>query len=388
MAKYDVERSCGHVETVSLFGKVRDREWRLENIESQKLCYDCWQKQLAEEREKENKEAAEAAQEMNLPPITGSEKQIAWAETIRQKMLITIDDYIYTSVKKEMRNDPSLREAVEHIKNNKTEARWWIDNRYVNEPYKASTLIKTILKEIKEKQLQPPDEVIIEAKIESTVRPENPVTETVAEIRVIETILEIGFPEKRDDFRELVKSKLKMRWNGRCWSRKIMFKNGNVNDRAAEAGHLLLAEGFSIRVYDEQIRQNAINGKYEPEITRWIMARVKGKYKGWFSLSWDRDEDFYKVARRVAGSKYDRPNVVLPPEQFEQVLDFAQMYDFKLSPGALEIVNAAKDAKEKVLVVKVDKPKEKMESIIPDNKPPVLETPKEVGIDETLRDDD
>ena len=277
MAKYDVERSCGHVETVSLFGKVKDREWRLENIESQKLCYDCWQKQLAEEREKENKEAAEAAQEMNLPPITGSEKQIAWAETIRQKMLITIDDYIYTSVKKEMRNDPSLREAVEHIKNNKTEARWWIDNRYVNEPYKASTLIKTILKEIKEKQLQPPDEVIIEAKIESTVRPENPVTETVAEIRVIETILEIGFPEKRDDFRELVKSKLKMRWNGRCWSRKIMFKNGNVNDRAAEAGHLLLAEGFSIRVYDEQIRQNAINGKYEPEITRWIMARVKGK---------------------------------------------------------------------------------------------------------------
>lgn len=388
MAKYDVERSCGHVETVSLFGKVRDREWRLENIESQKLCYDCWQKQLAEEREKENKEAAEAAQEMNLPPITGSEKQIAWAETIRQKMLITIDDYIYTSVKKEMRNDPSLREAVEHIKNNKTEARWWIDNRYVNEPYKASTLIKTILKEIKEKQLQPPDEVIIEAKIESTVRPENPVTETVAEIRVIETTLEIGFPEKRDDFRELVKSKLKMRWNGRCWNRKIVFKNGDVNDRAAEAGHLLLAEGFSIRVYDEQIRQNAINGKYEPEITRWIMARVKGKYKGWFSLSWDRDEDFYKVARRVAGSKYDRPNVVLPPEQFEQMLDFAQMYDFKLSPGALELVEATKDAKEKMLVVKVDKPKEKTESITPDNKPPVLETPKEVGIDETLRDDD
>ena len=87
MAKYTVTRACGHDEVVVLFGKGRDREWRLENVEPSKLCTECYQVELARQREKENQEAAEAAKEMSLPELTGSEKQVTWAETLRLTFL-------------------------------------------------------------------------------------------------------------------------------------------------------------------------------------------------------------------------------------------------------------------------------------------------------------
>lgn len=128
MAKYTVTRACGHNETVVLYGKSRDREWRLEQVEPSKLCYECYQKQLAEQREKENREAAEAARAMNLPQLTGTEKQVAWAETIRQKMLADIDKFVYGRIKPEHRNDIRIKEPVRAIQA-KTSASWWIDHR-------------------------------------------------------------------------------------------------------------------------------------------------------------------------------------------------------------------------------------------------------------------
>jgi hypothetical protein len=43
MAKYDVIRICGHIEVVQLIGKMSVREWRLENVEPNKLCFECWE---------------------------------------------------------------------------------------------------------------------------------------------------------------------------------------------------------------------------------------------------------------------------------------------------------------------------------------------------------
>ncbi|MDD5486725.1 MAG: hypothetical protein PHW65_04145 [Dehalococcoidales bacterium] len=388
MAKYEVERACGHTETVVLFGKTRDREWRLAR-EAEKLCYECWQKQLKEEREKENQEAAEAAKEMNLPELTGTEKQIAWAETIRQKMLADIDEFIFRNVNKEQRNAPKLREAIEHIKS-KTEARWWIDNRKVEYRYEFAHLLENAAQEAESKYHEPAPEVVAESKAEATVRPEEPKTETVAEIRPLENAIEISFPEKREDFREIVKKQLKMRWNGNCWARELRAKNGTAADRASEAGHLLLAAGFTVRIYDIGIRQSAITGDYKQETTRWIGQFKKDldKHAGWLCIEWDRErEDFYNVARKLPGSRYDRPYVVVPPEQFEQVLDFAQMYDFKIMKVAQKAINAARKAKEEALIVKVDAP-ERNKTAKPSDKPPVLEVPAEVEVDETLRDDD
>lgn len=89
MAKYDVEcPSCGSSYQVSLFGNHKDREWKLENWDW--TCDECKEK----ERQEANAQAAAANADAGLPPLTGSKKQIAWAETIRKQKITHIEDGI------------------------------------------------------------------------------------------------------------------------------------------------------------------------------------------------------------------------------------------------------------------------------------------------------
>lgn len=46
-------------------------------------CSECYQKRKERQREEENQKAAELATEAGLPKLTGSDKQVAWAESIR-----------------------------------------------------------------------------------------------------------------------------------------------------------------------------------------------------------------------------------------------------------------------------------------------------------------
>jgi len=384
VSKHTVTRSCGHVETVALIGKIKDREWRLDNVESQKLCSECWQAELAKQREEQNREAAEAAKDNGLPALIGTEKQIPWAESIRQQMLADIDTFIYKQIRIEHRNNPDLFKAVEKIRA-KTEARWWIDHRGMDMSYEIKHLLEEAAKEAKVEQIQLPKEVIADALAEATVRPENPVTETVAEIRAMEDSIEISFPERRDDFRELVKKKLKMEWDGK-WIRKLVKRNGTPQDRAAEAGHRLLAAGFVVRIFNENIRARAIASDYEPEHTRWIMTRKEeAKYGGWFAIRWDRDDDFYKAAKKLPGARWSSPHVVVPTANFEEVIDFAKMYGFKVSDSAQETAEQARRIKDIALTVRIEVPTEP-EKMIVSGHPPMLEVPTEVGVADEFRD--
>lgn len=49
------------------------------------LCHECWAKARDEERAQKAKLDAEMAKASGLPELTGSDKQITWAETIRAK---------------------------------------------------------------------------------------------------------------------------------------------------------------------------------------------------------------------------------------------------------------------------------------------------------------
>lgn len=78
--KYTVTYSCGHAGTVELFGPERDRERKLEWYRDSAVCPECYAKQQADER-------AAIESQYDLPALTGSEKQIAWAEKIRAGFL-------------------------------------------------------------------------------------------------------------------------------------------------------------------------------------------------------------------------------------------------------------------------------------------------------------
>ncbi len=383
MAKYTVTRACGHNEVVNLIGPGKQRDWRLDHVEPYKLCSECYHVELQRKREEENREAAEAAKESGLPALNGTEKQIAWAETLRMQMIALVEETVYTRVKEEQRGDIHLLEAVEAIKV-KMDARWWIDHRFSLSTPELVVLIGKEMQAQKIESLAAPEEVVVDALIEATIRPENPITETVAEIRAEDNSFEIVFPEKRDDFREIVKKQLHMKWEGK-WKRELLPRNGTPADRAAEAGHRLLAAGFPARIFDAEIREKAISGTYEPECTRWILARTGGDYDGWLAVTWDREDDYYKVARRLPGSRYSSPVVVVRPEHYEEVLDFARRYGFNISANAQKIIDAAREIRERTIIPHIDAPEE-VEHVTISGKPPVLDVPSEVQIADEFKD--
>ncbi len=116
MAKYDVTYSCGHTGVVSLIGKNEERERKLQWYHDCGLCPDCYAAKLA----KENEIAEAKAEEQGLPKLTGSEKQVSWANSIRQNII-------------EKSESVSLNEKgkdfMKYILETETSASRWIDLR-------------------------------------------------------------------------------------------------------------------------------------------------------------------------------------------------------------------------------------------------------------------
>src|SRR5690606_8314346 len=133
--------------------------------------------------------------------------------------------------------------------------------------------------------------------------------------------------------------------------------------------------GFPVRIYDQQLRQRILDGDFEPEPKRVIRKLNTGEHAGWFGLSWPRSEDYYRAASRLPGARWDKPYVLAPPAQCEAVVGFAETYDFALSPGAKELVEAARAAKEAELVAPPMEPKKPAKGRKPSRVPEPLEVP-------------
>ena len=119
MAQYDITYKCGHTIRKQLIGKINDRmsyiEWCKDN-----LCPECVKKHSIEKADK-------VAKEMGLPELAGSEKQIAWAKTIRNNAIETINYLLCKKIaddKKEL-----FMGIVDKYLFQQTSAKWWIDNR-------------------------------------------------------------------------------------------------------------------------------------------------------------------------------------------------------------------------------------------------------------------
>ena len=130
MAWYNITYSCGHTERVQLYGPHRDRESYIEYASRAKFCPDCYRAKKDEERRQENERAASLAGEIGLGALTGSEKQVAWATTIRQRAL------------EEALRAGGIKEKIVPLLNHETSAKWWIDNRALGGYRTIETLAK------------------------------------------------------------------------------------------------------------------------------------------------------------------------------------------------------------------------------------------------------
>jgi hypothetical protein len=87
MAQYKVNYSCGHAGIVNLFGKCTEREQKIAWYEKQGLCPECYAREKEAAREALRNAAKAQAQELKLPELEGTEKQVNWAIVIRAQML-------------------------------------------------------------------------------------------------------------------------------------------------------------------------------------------------------------------------------------------------------------------------------------------------------------
>lgn len=126
MAKVDITHKCGHVVEHNLMGPYKDRDRRAQWL-ADGDCPTCDTKRREEANRAANAAAAQAAQEAGLPELLGSEKQIAWAESIRLKALGEAQEAIEKNA-----NTPERRAQVAPLMaqlKGENSAAWWIDNR-------------------------------------------------------------------------------------------------------------------------------------------------------------------------------------------------------------------------------------------------------------------
>ena len=135
MAKYEIAHSCGHVETVQIYGTNvhGERERRAAWLAS-KPCPEC-------ERRAKAEAARAKAEEMGLSGLTGSEKQVAWAEDIRSKAVRDAEDALGydqsralvasgTLTAEQEARLPLLERALREGASEHAGAAWWIDHRF------------------------------------------------------------------------------------------------------------------------------------------------------------------------------------------------------------------------------------------------------------------
>lgn len=134
--------TCGAEFTVTAY-KYNRREadsWESWAESHYDECDECREKRIQSERDEANRKAAENAASAGLPALTGSQKQIAWATTIRDGILAICSETIADlqlvvesgEASDEYRDDLLVDKLIRSWLLTKTEAAWWIDNRGKN----------------------------------------------------------------------------------------------------------------------------------------------------------------------------------------------------------------------------------------------------------------
>lgn len=131
MSKTTITYTCGHSDTIQVYGPYKGRD-AIAAREARKLCPACYQAKLAADRAAESAAAAEQAQAAGLPALTGSPKQIAWAESIRAKQVAQLQALdAKLAVAPATANTEAVRIGREIIASMiaRTDAKAWIDGR-------------------------------------------------------------------------------------------------------------------------------------------------------------------------------------------------------------------------------------------------------------------
>lgn len=375
MAKYKVVFSCGHWEFMEIYRDHLICEY-IVAMKKHELCPKCLQIQRAQA----TKQAQQEALKLGLPELEGSKKQIQWAEQIRRSVFLKFDENLENT-------------TIYEFLAEQDQASWWIDNRKIQyknldeiKKYFSKKIDKNKENELQEKLIaeQEQKEILLlkDAEIASALYPENFRTNQITEINIEGQVIKVSHP-RYDKYVAKTLRELNLKWDGtKFWQREIIEINGNIEDRVIEIAYNLLSEGFPVSIHDQKLREKAAKGAYKQEHHNWIV--VLQNYPDMFSIMYKNNE-YYAETRLISGRKYLNKKVLIPLDSIDELLDFANMYGFKFSAAAEQLVKKAEELKRKKIFVKVEKSnKETKEK--GSTTPVKLEIPENIEIDDEFKD--
>ena len=371
---------CGATFTVRKYGLKNSadaesyKQWAADHIA---ICPDCV---AAARREKAEAQRAQDAA-TGLPALTGgTQKQLDWAVSLRKDFISACrerfdeeDEIAVLRAKPGERLDIS-EEAEEQILTfhyiiaEKTDSRWWINNRGGSFATSIDTILREYAREAYNAALAAERAAMLQeqpeaaaAAAEATIKPTDFNGKDAVEIIADEKIVTAAYP-RDDDFIEAAKE-AGLSWNRRerRWEHKIRITSGRWQDRAAEFGSALLQRGFAVIIWDDAARRMAIDGSFIYRTERWITANLDDEL---FVAQWERGNDsLYSELRGLPGARYSNKTISIPASQWRALLDVAGSWDFQLSDGAKSLIKKRQELEAAAIIVDPKSPAPKPELV-------------------------
>ncbi len=381
MAKYIVRGACGHDVPVDVFGTEEDRIWKLDHWYFGRVtCDECKKKKRAE--------FVERAKEYGLPPLTGTDKQISWAEAIRASGYEYLTNQIQTRIKGSEKG--LYRIGYEYGKNGTTEtargsmdarietfmnsvaieeeklkmvdryfgyytkASYWIEHQYLLDERHLLEWAEKHTPEIEENR-------VFEKEVQEslTITPENVVKQDRVTLKVSGNII-IAEYAKDADFIAIVKG-LGYMWSGYDWRNKYPEVTGSIVDREAEIGHELLENGFVVTFSTAEAMEKAVSGEYEDAKTRFILKSDDSH----LLISWiGKDDKMYRAGKELKSAKYDgnQHGFIVKASYYQDIEGLIDYMGMAVSEAAKAILQAEKDKVLKADLTKIEAHKSKKAS--------------------------
>lgn len=190
-------------------------------------------------------------------------------------------------------------------------------------------------------------------------------------------------PEKNEAFREVVKLRHGLEWDGQRWGKPLTADSGSPSDRVAELAAALLRAGFIVAVENAELADMVMRGTWVPQQWRWVKALKSGQ----LVIRWEKGGDeVWRATQNLAGARWDSDlqGTVISPIRYRDLRDFAEQFGFSIHELAEQRLREAEEAeRRRLLVLDVPAPAQ------PRRKPRAPKTPEEVTVpDDLLADDD
>lgn len=370
MAKHHGVYKCGHEGTFEVNYTNRHRYDSQDKIDkhfTERVCRECYKKQIVEEREKAAKIEIERAKETELPELIGTEKQINWAVAIRKDMLdnwnrifeesvsikpidILLDLKKYASAWVEGVEGHTIAEELKNIIRNSSKsdkedlakdlvfgalssinkAKIFIDLETSLSTFELfNSIIYSQYKRIRKTTVDIKEDVVImpvgELKDEKIVSVYSNGNKLYCEFHI------------NNELKDICKAN-GYSWNSNkvAWYRVINENiNGNIKDRKIEIANKILSLGYPVKLDEEELKNKILNADYKIEHKRWI-----GVYENNFVIIFEHNKEIYNDFKSIQGSQWHRDFKCLltPLESTNNIVIKADKYNFKFTEKAIKTI--------------------------------------------------